>query len=70
MTFCTLRLVAALILTSSLVVAQAPLSVYHQAVADHGQQKYAEAGQTRRAAEAATGQFMALSPDCGAATRT
>ena len=55
MTFCTLRLVAALILTSSIVVAQVPLSVYGQAVAGHGRQKYAEVGQTPGAAEAAAG---------------
>jgi hypothetical protein len=37
--------------------------VYGQAVAGHGRQKYAEVGQTPGAAEAAAGQFMALSPD-------
>jgi hypothetical protein len=63
MIFCMRRLVAALILASSIVASQVPLSVYGQAVADHGQQKYAEAEQTLRAAEAAAGQFMALSPD-------
>lgn len=63
MTFCPPRLVAALILASSVVVVRASLSAYGQAVAEHGQQKYADARQTLGAAEAAQGQFMALSPD-------
>lgn len=63
MTFCTLRLVAVLILASSVVVVRASLSAYGQAVAEHGQQKYADAEQTLGAAESAQGQFMALGPD-------